>query len=398
MKKLLILGAGIYQVPLIRKAQSMGIYVIVTSIPGNYPGFAIADKVYYENTTDYEAILKIARDEKIDGIVTSGTDVAIITVGKVCDALGLPGLSAEAAAIATDKILMKEAYEANGVRTAKFRILRYDDADYAEKLKDFNFPVMVKAIDSSGSRGITRVDTMDEFEAARDAAKAVTRSESFIAEEFIEGEECGAQAFVQDGKLEFCMPHGDYVFDGDVGVPIGHWAPYDAAPEVMEDMEETLAKAVRAMKLDNCAVNADFILKDGKPYVLEIGGRAGGTCLVELVSIYYGIDYYENMIKVAMGEHADFPTDKHSPCACHLLYSDKEGILVSQTNDNPDKSENPQKGEIVDVQFDRALGTKVSKFKIGPHRIGHVITRGETLQDSIDVLQEALKNIHITVE
>ena len=83
MKKLLILGAGIYQVPLIKKAQEMGIYTIVTSIPGNYPGFEIADKVYYENTTDYEAILKIAQDEKIDGIVTSGTDVAIITVGKV---------------------------------------------------------------------------------------------------------------------------------------------------------------------------------------------------------------------------------------------------------------------------------------------------------------------------
>ena len=251
---------------------------------------------------------------------------------------------------------------------------------------------MVKAIDSSGSRGITRVDTLDEFDAARDAAKAVTRSDQFIVEEFIEGEECGAQAFVQDGKLEFCMPHGDYVFDGDVGVPIGHWAPYDAEPAVMEDMEKTLAAAVKAMKLDNCAINADFILKDGKPYVLEIGGRAGGTCLVELVSIYYGIDYYENMIKVAMGEHADFPTDQHNPCACHLLYSNKEGILVSQTDNNP---EDPA---IVEVQFDRALGTKVSKFKIGPHRIGHVITKGETLQESIDALHKALGNIKIEVE
>lgn len=391
MKKLMILGAGIYQVPLIKKAQEMGIYTIVTSIPGNYPGFAIADKVYYENTTDYEAILKIAKEEKIDGIVTSGTDVAIITVGKVCDALGLPGLSAEAAEIATDKIRMKEAYVANGVRTAMFGIFRYDDADYAGKLADFNFPVMVKAIDSSGSRGITKVESIEEFEAARDAAKAVTRSEEFIVEEFIEGEECGAQAFVQNGILEFCMPHGDYVFDGDVGVPIGHWAPYDADPEVMEDMEETLAAAVRAMKLDNCAVNADFILKDGKPYVLEIGGRAGGTCLVELVSIYYGIDYYENMIKVAMGEHADFPTDRHDPCACHLLYSNVEGTLISQTDNNP---ENP---DIVEVQFDRALSTKVSKFRIGPHRIGHVITKGETLEEAIDTLQAALKNIAIEV-
>ena len=392
MKKLLILGAGIYQVPLIKKAQEMGIYTIVTSIPGNYPGFEIADKVYYENTTDYEAILKIAQDEKIDGIVTSGTDVAIITVGKVCDALGLPGLSAEAAAIATDKILMKKAYMDNGVRTARYAVLKYDDNDHLDKLKDFEYPLMVKAIDSSGSRGITRVDDDAAFNEAVEAAHAVTRSDSFIVEEFIEGEECGAQAYVQNGKLEFCMPHGDYVLEGDVGVPIGHYAPFDASPEVMEDMEETLAAAVSAMKLNNCAVNADFILKNGKPYVLEIGGRAGGTGLVELVEIYYGIDYYKNIIKVAMGEHADFPTDLKKPCACHLIFSKVEGILESQENNNP---EDPH---IVDVQFDKKPGDKVNAFRIGPHRIGHVITTGDTLAEAIDTLEKARKNIHVVVK
>ena len=391
MKKLLILGAGIYQVPLIKKAQEMGIYTIVTSIPGNYPGFAIADKVYYENTTDYEAILKIARDEKIDGVVTSGTDVAIITVGKVCDALGLPGLSAEAAAIATDKILMKKAYMENGVRTARYAVLRYDDEDHLAKLRDFEYPLMVKAIDSSGSRGITRVDDDEAFSAAVEAAHAVTRSDSFIVEEFIEGEECGAQAYVQNGKLEFCMPHGDYVLEGDVGVPIGHYAPYDADDEVQKDMEETLAAAVRAMKLDNCAVNADFILKNGKPYVLEIGGRAGGTGLVELVQIYYGIDYYENIVKVAMGEHADFPTEKKQPCACHLLYSTVAGTIASQEDCNPPDP------DIVDVQFDRKIGDKVSAFRIGPHRIGHVITTGKTLEEAISTLERARKNIKIEV-
>ena len=391
MKKLLILGAGIYQVPLIKKAQEMGIYTIVTSIPGNYPGFAIADKVYYENTTDYEAILKIARDEKIDGVVTSGTDVAIITVGKVCDALGLPGLSAEAGAIATDKILMKKAYMDNGVRTARYAVLKYDDKDHLEQLKDFEYPLMVKAIDSSGSRGITRVDDDAAFTEAVEAARKVTRSDSFIVEEFIEGEECGAQAYVQNGKLEFCMPHGDYVLEGDVGVPIGHYAPYDADEAVQKDMEETLAAAVRAMKLDNCAVNADFILKDGKPYVLEIGGRAGGTGLVELVQIYYGIDYYKNIVKVAMGEHADFPTDKKQPCACHLIFSKVGGTLVSQENLNPADD------RIVDVQFDKKPGDHVNAFKIGPNRIGHVITTGKTLEEAINTLERARKNIKIEV-
>ena len=104
MKKIMILGAGIYQVPLIKTAKRMGLYTIVVSIPGNYPGFALADKVYYENTVDDEKILEIARAEQIDGIVTTGTDVCVITIGKVCDAMGLAGLSYKAAQIAVDKM------------------------------------------------------------------------------------------------------------------------------------------------------------------------------------------------------------------------------------------------------------------------------------------------------
>ena len=107
MKKLMILGAGIYQVPLIKQAKKMGIYTIVVSVRGNYPGFAYADKICYEDTRNAQAIVKIAEQENIDGILTTGTDVAVVTIGKVCDTLGLTGLSLEAAAIATDKMRMR---------------------------------------------------------------------------------------------------------------------------------------------------------------------------------------------------------------------------------------------------------------------------------------------------
>lgn len=93
MKKLFILGAGIYQVPLIKAARNLGYYTIVTSIPGNYPGFKYADKVYYENTTDYKALLEIAKEEKIDGVLTAGTDVAVISQGYIAENLGLIGPS-----------------------------------------------------------------------------------------------------------------------------------------------------------------------------------------------------------------------------------------------------------------------------------------------------------------
>lgn len=395
MKKLLILGAGVYQVPLIKTAREMGIYTIVASISGNYPGFDIADKVYYENTTDYRKILSIARREEVDGIVTAGTDVAVITIGRVCDALGLKGLSFEAAEYATDKLLMKQCYEKYGVRSAKFRRVSFDDPNYANIISDLTFPVMFKSVDSSGSRGIVKVDSPDGYAEARNIVLENTRSDYFIVEEYIEGEEFGAQAFVQDGRLEFILPHGDYVFKGDTGVPTGHFAPYDLNEDILADAREQLAAAARAMQLDNCAINADFILKDGRTYVLELGGRSGATCLAELVSIFYGFNYYEKIIRVAVGEKVDFGiTDEACgvPNASSLLMSDRDGVIVSQINGNPPDP------DICEVQFDFNPGDTVHKFRVGPHRIGHVITKGKSLDDAVSLLHKALGNIHIVIE
>ena len=393
MKKIMILGAGIYQVPLIKTAKRMGLYTIVVSIPGNYPGFALADKVYYENTVDVETILAIAREEKIDGIITTGTDVCVITIGKVCDELGLCGLSYEAAQIAVDKMLMKSKYEEYGVRTARFRNVSFEDPSIRETIRGLSFPLIFKSVDSSGSRGIIRVDSFEEFDTAMAYVKENTRKDYFLIEEFIEGEEFGAQAFVYNGKVEFILPHGDYVFQGDTGVPIGHFAPYDLDQEVIDDCKRQLQGAVDAMKLDYCAINADFILKDNKTYVLELGGRCGATCLAELTAIYYGFDYYEKILLTALGENPRFDTSgPFVPNASHLLMSDRDGVIVSQENLNaPDE-------RIVEVQFDYQPGEPVHKFHVGPHRLGHVITKGKTLKEAQDLLFEAMEQIKITVE
>lgn len=391
MKKLMIMGAGIYQVPLIKRAKEMGIHTIAVSIPGNYPGFAVADEICHINTVDYEAVLKVAKEKQIDGIVTAGTDVAVITIGKVCDEMGLSGLSFEAAKIASDKMLMKERYEACGVRTARFRKVYFED-DLQEAIKELEYPLIFKAVDSSGSRGITRVNTPADIDAAVAGVKAVTRKNYYIVEEFIIGEEFGAQAFVYGGKLQFVLPHGDYVFTGDTGVPIGHFAPYNLDEEVLKDVYEQAEKAIRAMGLDNCAINADFIMKDNKTYVLEIGGRSGATCLAELVSIYYGYDYYEKIIQAALGEAPEFPQDMAVPNASMLLMSAKDGVIKSIADHNPEND------HIYEVMFDYRVGEAVKKFKVGPHRIGHVVTKGATLEEATLELEKALENIEITVE
>lgn len=409
-KKLMILGAGVYQVPLIQQARRMGIETLVVSVPGNYPGFAFGDKICYENTRDYEKILEIARAENIDGIVTTGTDVAVVTIGKVCDALGLPGLSFEAGKVATDKMLMKQNYEKHGVRTARYRRISLEEDSKengaAEGNKDFQiikrleqelagleFPLIFKAVDTSGSRGIVKAENSSKFAEAYRRVRENTRKDYFIVEEFLEGEEFGAQSFVSQGKIQFILPHGDYVFQGDTGVPIGHWAPYELEQSVIEDAKEQLQKAVIAMGLDNCALNADFILSGGKPYVLEIGGRAGATCLAELVSLYYGYNYYEKIIQAALGLPVDFASQEANPNVGMLLRSEKTGSIrkIVNKNDREDK-------QIVEIQFDYQAGDQVQAFRVGPHRIGHVVVKADTLEEARAKMEEALGKIEIEVE
>lgn len=391
MKKLMIMGAGIYQVPLIKTAREMGIYTIAVSIPGKYPGFAYADEVLHINTVDAEAVLKAAKERQIDGICTAGTDVAVMTIGRVNDALGLSGISYNAAKIACDKVLMKQCYEEHGVRTARYRKVYFNE-NVEDKIAGLQYPLIIKIVDSSGSRGITRVDRPDQIQAAITNAQAYTRKDYYIVEEFIIGREFGAQAFVMDGKVQFILPHGDYIFMGSTGVPAGHFAPYELREESQQDCYETCEKAILAMGLDNCAVNCDFIMRDGKTYVLEIGGRSGATCLAELVSIYYGYDYYRKIIEVALGEKPAFPKDKAVPNASKLLMSDKDGEIVALANRNPKSDPG-----IYEVCFDYTVGDQVKKFHVGPNRIGHVVTKGRTLAEATAALDRALKNIEIEV-
>lgn len=391
MKKILILGAGIYQVPLIKKAKEMGLYTIVVSYKGNYPGFKLAHKVYYEDTTDYEKVLEICKNEGVDGIITTGTDVPVITVGKVCDELGLTGISYKAAEIATNKLLMKDKFIENGVRTAKhMKVYSYEDAINA--YETLAKPVIFKAVDSSGSRGIVKVENKEQIKAAFDEVRDVTKLDYFIIEEFIEGVEFGAQAFVYNNELQFVLPHGDIVFQGKTGVPIGHYAPYEKiSNELSKDINEQIKNSIVAMGLNNCALNIDFILKDGKVYVLEIGGRAGATCLVELVSIYYGYDYYEKLINCSLGLKETFDSNEANANASLLLMAEKNGVIKKITNNNL-ADEN-----IIDISFDNEEGESVRKFAVGPDRIGQIIVKGSTLKEAMELLNRVKENIVIDI-
>lgn len=155
-KRVMILGAGNTVAPLIACAKQMGHEVIVVSPYGDYPGFRHADIALFCDFRDTDTILRHARALNIDAITCTGTDIVVPTIGKVVDALGLPGPSYEVARRCADKWLMKRALLDAGVMTAR-GLLCEDLGQAAAVGQELGYPLMCKAVDCSGSEGVFRV-------------------------------------------------------------------------------------------------------------------------------------------------------------------------------------------------------------------------------------------------
>lgn len=391
MKKILILGASIYQVPLIKTAKRLGFYTIVASIPGEYPGFALADKVYYINTVDKEAILKVSQDEKIDGICTTGTDVAVATIGYVCERMNLAGVSEEAAVRATDKAKMKEAFQTQNVSAAKFKKVHNLDEVYAAA-DEIGLPVVVKRVDSSGSRGITIVKEKEGLAQAFEDAISRSYKDYALVEEMLGGTEIGVDGVVQNGKLIFLAPHEKFVYRSEkITIPAGHGFPYRGSQIVLREIEIQMQRAVKALGLDNCSVNADVFVDGDKVYIIEMGGRTGATCIPELISMYHGFDFYEKILQNALGVPLDFTPEKDGvPCMAKLLMSPVNGTI---TGINEKRLASIRcSGNLVDLDF--PVGHAVEAMENGTTRIGHVVARA----DSVEELDEIVSSVYSCIE
>lgn len=391
-QKIMIMGAGIYQVPLIKKAKEMGLDTIVVSIPGNYPGIELADVFLPYDTRDKEGILKSAIELEIDGICTSGTDVAVQTIGYVNEHMHLSGVSYEASKKVTDKLLMKEAFSKANVSTAGFRkVFSFEEAKYAANT--IGYPVIVKIVDSSGSRGVIKAADLQSLEKAYEEARKITRKEYLLIEEYIEADEIGVDGYVGEQNLEVFLPHAKYTYTVDgVTVPMGHSFPYDADAKLMEELRVQISMAVHALGLKNCPFNADVFVRNDKVWIIEVGGRTGATCIPELISIHNGYDWYEKLIRAAMGENIDFTSREANPCIAKLLFSDKKGTIKAV--DDTVLEELKKKG--ITVCLDYSIGDQIDTMRNATDRIGHIIMESDTEEVIDQYLQMVRDAIVVT--
>ena len=321
MKKLMILGAGLYQVPLIKRAKQRGIYTIAVSPQGNYPGIEIADKAYFYDVRNENSILEAARAENIDGITTDQTDVAVRTVAYVAEKMGLPGIDYECAVRFTDKYLMRERCEEVGLPTIRHKI-----ADKVEEAEDFleslGTAAIIKPVDNQGSRGIFKVDNVSDLRQYFSISKAFSKSENVIIEQFIDGKEFEVDDLVLNGEVKTLMHCDIDLFDiPNIFASKTRVYPSKQPKEVVKRLLETDEKTIKALGLKRGITHSEYRMsEEGVFYLVEAACRGGGAYVSSHITpLQTGLYTADLLIDMALGEMDYIPEFEPEQCVCATL-------------------------------------------------------------------------------
>lgn len=396
-KRLLILGAGRGQLGLYKAARELGVTTIAGTLADNYPVcLPFADEACFMNILDPDSVEEKTRDIKFDGVATCCLDKGLKALGRLCDKYQLPGYSESVAELCNNKLLMKQRFIEAGVNTAQFRMVS-DKDELSKAIEEIGgYPAIIKATDLAGSMGIYIVNNKLEAKEGFLKSMDATQKNYVIVERYLRGEEFGAQAFIQNGNILFVMPHGDRLFHGCTDVPIGHYTPFKRKDEINSQIIEESIKSIKAVGLDNCAVNIDFIEENGKVYVLELSGRIGANGLPEVVSANYGINYYKMVVLAALGYDVNeiWKNRKQENAAVsQMIYcTDQKGFLQSisyKGNDYP---------EIFDIELFGKIGSEVHPFANSSHCLGQIVISAATLEQCDLIKEKVLDGIKINIK
>lgn len=392
MKKIMVLAAGLLQIDVIEKAKSMGYYVLAVDGNPKAPGFNVADKAICADIVNEETMLKIARDEHVDGVIHPCSEVSMAVMGRINDELGLSGISREQAICATNKHLMRKAFEKGNAPSPK-SILAQDAEDTWSRLQsEFDTDAILKLSRNSGSRGIAKVSrNMDkgDFIRAYDEALSESRDHSVLIEQFIEGPEFSIEMIVWQGEIHVLTVTDKKTTGAPHFVELGHNQPSCFSATDVETLKAAAVAGVRALGVNNCACHAEAKLMNGKAYLMEVGARLGGDFIsTELTHLSTGIDMVAAAIDVALGVEPDLSAKEEPKGVCIRYFCPKPGKLVSISNTEVLNNPHVYLWEIYPKEGDVIPAVTSSLC-----RSGHVIVTEKTPQKAIELAERLIESV-----
>jgi len=333
LKKILLLGGSTQQIPAIEYANEQGYYTVLCDYLADNPGQHYAKKFYCVSTTDKDAILEVAKNEKVDGVVAYASDPAAPTAAYVAEKLGLSTNPYKSVEILAFKDKFRDFLRENKFNCPKAK--GFSSLESAkEEINQFTFPVMVKPIDSSGSKGVSKVENIDNFESAFTKALQNSRTKNIIIEEFIEQDHeymIGGDCFVLNGEViywGFLNCHRDTKVNALV--PVGKSYPLLISEDRIKQVKREIQRVVDLLHIEFGGFNVEVMIDNKeRVFLIEMGPRNGGNMIPDFLKMIHGVDLIGATVEAAMG-NKNFQKKQKSNSgfyATHNLHTDKDGLF-----------------------------------------------------------------------
>lgn len=297
--KALVLAGGFPQIALIQKLKRRNIEVVLADYNLEPVAKPYADKYYQESTLDVPKIKEIAVSESVDFLITVCTDQALLTVARISEELGLPCyIDYKTALNVTNKQYMKDVFMRHGIPTSKYVILK--DLDES-KIEGFRYPLIVKPVDCNSSKGVRRCDTIEELRNFFKEAVSLSRTDTAIVEEFVEGKELSVDAYIENGKAKLLdITTSEKIKDHDKFVIFRTWHPARISEAVVGKIQCAVQKIADSFLIKNAPMLIQLLVENDEIYIIEFSARTGGG--VKHISIEYrsGVDIIDTVIDLTL--------------------------------------------------------------------------------------------------
>lgn len=385
MKKIISLGGNYFQMTAVKAAKRLGYHVIdIDYLPQNI-AHKYADEYINISTVDKEAVLKVAREKQVDGIISFASDVSAPTAAYVAEQLGLPTNPYDSVITMTRKDKFHPFLREHGFYVPKTTsITRIEDVyDFFQEVSG---EIILKPINASGSKGISRIQEDSQIPAAFSEARKYARDDVLVAEEFVyrDGYQIAGDAFIVDGTIAvFGLANEHFDTECNPLVPIGESFPVSLNQNRIERARNEIQRAVTALKLKNGAINLDFMFTHtGEVFIIELGPRNGGNLITDAIQYANGIDLAEYTVKAAVGEDIrdlkDKPMDKY--ISSYIWHSTKGGIFEEM------RLSSELKKKVLRSDLFVTTGEEIGSFENGGFGIGAAILQFDSESQMLDMM------------
>lgn len=379
MKKVLVIGAGEYQIPLIKRLKELGHIVYCVDGNSKAPGFSNADAFEIVDVRDKEACLLYAERIGIDAVMTYGATITLPTVAYIGNRLGLPTISEETAEISKSKFAIKQRLASGGLNIKGDFFSLNDESEIAGR--SIEVPCVVKPSDGSGSKGVSIVTSESELDAAVKYAFECARFGEIYVEGFVEGEEYSVEVFCNnEKKYVYAIVKTTFYRDIHGEMHYGHRVPSGLPDAIERDIEKEVLKATEVLGITMGSVNFDVIVsnENKKPYIIDVGIRIGQNLIAShMIPLSRGVSELESIIHLSLNESPD-AEPKYMKCVATRLLIYTPGV-ISQIRDY---SEIIGKNNIINVVLRKGVGDVLKPYKEKSDSCGWVLTYGRTPEEA----------------